>query len=159
MKYWFSRKSSILGILIILRNPPLLTSLHASCRRMLRMAVELYDMHNMILNVLAKADGSEALSLCLWDLSRHGPKGGVINYQKSYCSLKIDILLHNGASKWIYSIRYDAYLYVYFGRPENLHSRPQGNQRSRPPKAADFVGCFVRLLYRCFLGIQNKKYR
>ena len=30
---------------------------------------------------------------------RHGPKGGVINYQKSDFSLKIDILLHNWASK------------------------------------------------------------
>ena len=70
-------------------------------------------------------------------------KRGVINYQKSDFSLKIDILLHNWASKWIYSIRYDAYLYCLFWMPrKHLYLRPQINRRSRPPKAADFFGRF-----------------
>ena len=86
---------------------------------------------------------SNGSHLSHWKNYRHGPKGGVINYQKSDFSLRIDILLHNWASKWIYSIRYDAYLCFLFWMPrKHLYLRPQNHRRSRPPKAADFVGRF-----------------
>ena len=73
-------------------------------------------------------------------------KGGVIHYQKHDFSLNIDILLHNRASKWIYSIRYDAYLHYLFWMPrKHMYLRPQNNRRSRPPMRA--LGA-VRLQFR-----------
>ena len=83
------------------------------------------------------------LTALAWRMGRLVYKGGVISYQKSEFSLKIDILLHNWASKWIYSIRYEACLYFLFRMPwKHLYLRPQNDRRSPPPKAADFVGRF-----------------
>ena len=71
-------------------------------------------------------------------------------------SLKIDILLHSWASKYICSIRYDANLYFWFWMPrKHMYLRPQNSTRSRPRLLRQFC-C---LLYRCFLGIPNEKYR
>ena len=58
-------------------------------------------------------------------------------------SLKIYILIHNWTSKKICSIRYTQYVYILFWTSRKwLYLRPQNSTRSRPPKAADFFGCF-----------------
>ena len=87
------------------------------------------------------------------------PKHRMITNQKSGFSLKIDILIHNWASEKICSVRYTQYQYVLFWKSGKwLYLIPQNSTRSRPPKAADFFGCFFRLLYRQLLEVQNKIY-
>ena len=64
-------------------------------------------------------------------------------YQKLDFFLKINISLHNCASKKIRSIRYDASLYLLSWKSrEHLYVRPQKSTRSPPLKATDFFGCF-----------------
>ena len=80
-------------------------------------------------------------------------------YQKTCFSLKVDIFIHNWTSKKICSIRYTQYVHILFWTSRKwLYLRPQNSTRSRPPKAADFFGCFFCLLYNHFLGVQNKIY-
>ena len=67
----------------------------------------------------------------------------MISISKTCFSLKIDILIHNWASKKICSIRYTQYLCFLFWKSRKwLFLRPQNSTRSRPPKAADFFGSF-----------------
>ena len=69
------------------------------------------------------------------------PKARMISISKTWFSLKTMILLHNGASKKICSIRYDAYLYLLSWKSrKHSYLILQNSTRSRPPKAADFFG-------------------
>ena len=84
----------------------------------------------------------------------------MISISKTCVSFKIDILIHNWTSKKICSIRYTQDLDFLFWKSRKwLYLRPQNRTRSRPPKAADFFGCFFRLLYNHFLDFQNNTYR
>ena len=86
-------------------------------------------------------------SSCIKNTScRLGNKGRflmMISIPKIDFSLKINISLHNCDSKKTCSIRYDANLYhLSWKSRKHLYLRPQNRTRSRPPKAADFFGCF-----------------
>ena len=71
-------------------------------------------------------------------------EGRMISISKTCFSLKIDNLIHKWTSKRICPIRYTQYLYFWFWKSRKwLYLRPQQSTRSRPPKAADFFGCFV----------------
>ena len=88
------------------------------------------------------------------------PKHRMITNQKSGFSSKNDILIHNWASEKICSGRYTQYQdYVFWKSGKWLYLRPQNSTRSRPPKAADFIGCYFCLLYNHSLYSQNKKSR
>ena len=94
-----------------------------------------------------------------WRQCRLGVISGWSVYPKLNLPLKINISIHNWRSKKICSIRYTQYVHVSFWTLRKwLYLRPQHSTRSPPPKAADFFGCFFRLLYRCFLDFQDKRY-
>ena len=68
-------------------------------------------------------------------------------YPKLDFSLKINISLHNWASKKICSIRYTQYVHISFWTLRKwLYKRRKNGRRSRPPSAADFL---------CRFGVLN----
>ena len=102
--------------------------------------------------VSCKSDAKLLLRMtCGACLPRLVVKHRMISIGKTCFSLKINISIHNWTSKKICSIRYTQYVHISFWTLRKwLYLRPQNSTRSPPPKAADFFGCFFRLLYRCF---------
>ena len=77
-----------------------------------------------------------------WLLNRLVTKHRMISIGKTCFSLKINISIHNWASKKICSIRYTQYVHISFWTLRKwLYLRPQHSKSSPKPKAADFFGC------------------
>ena len=77
-------------------------------------------------------------------------------------SLKIYILLYSCASKQTCSIRYDAYLQLYIfdlDAPETSVFKTSKQHKKSAIEGGRLLQQCFHLLYRCFLGIQNEKYR